>query len=43
MLQEKLERKVADTEIFDFLGARCDQLVFNVMQQIEARDKTNNL
>ena len=43
MLQEKLERKVADTEIFDFLGARCDQLVFNVMQQIEAQDKTNNL
>lgn len=39
MLQEEIERKVSDTEIFNFLGERCDRLVFSVMQLInEARD-----
>ncbi|MDR8389951.1 RNA polymerase sigma factor [Aliifodinibius sp. S!AR15-10] len=38
MLQEEIERKVSDTEIFNFLGERCDRLVFSVMQLInEAR------
>lgn len=34
MLQDELERTVADTEVFNFLGERCDRLVFNVMSKI---------
>ena len=34
MLQEEIERKVSDTEIFNFLGKQCDQLVYNVMRKI---------
>lgn len=35
MLREELEKEVADVEIFDFLGERCDRLVFNVMEKIQ--------
>lgn len=35
MVQDELEKSVADTEIFNFLGERCDRLVFNVMNLIE--------
>lgn len=35
MVQDELEKNVSDTEIFNFLGERCDRLVFNVMHLIE--------
>jgi RNA polymerase sigma-70 factor (ECF subfamily) len=35
MIREEVEQEVGEVEIFDFLGKRCDQLVFNVMQQID--------
>lgn len=34
MVQDELEKNVSDTEIFNFLGERCDRLVFNVMRKI---------
>lgn len=34
MLQEEIERTVSDTDIFNFLGTRCDRLVFNIMREI---------
>lgn len=34
MLQGEIERRVADTEIFNFLGEDCDRLVFDVMEEI---------
>lgn len=34
-VQQKLEQTVADTEIFNFLGNRCDRLVYSVMQEIK--------
>lgn len=35
MLSEELRRNINDTEIFDFMGERCDLLVLNVMMAIE--------
>lgn len=35
MVKDKLENSVADTEIFNFMGERCDRLVFNVMRLIQ--------
>jgi RNA polymerase sigma-70 factor (ECF subfamily) len=37
-VQDKLTRKVADAEIFNFLGERCDRLVFSVMRRIENKN-----
>jgi RNA polymerase sigma-70 factor (ECF subfamily) len=34
MLQEEIERTVSDTDIFNFLGTRCDRLVFNIMRKL---------
>lgn len=34
MIQEEIENEVVDAEIFNFLGERCDRLVFNVMKTI---------
>lgn len=35
MIQQELEKRVADTEIFEFMGERCDQLVYRVMHLIQ--------
>ena len=37
-IRKKLEEKVADTSIFNFLGARCDRMVSLVMKKIEHED-----
>ncbi|MEX0905995.1 MAG: RNA polymerase sigma factor [Balneolaceae bacterium] len=34
MVREDLEKSVADTEIFNFLGKECDQIVYRVMNII---------
>lgn len=34
MIKDDLERKVAETEIFDFLGRQCDLMVYRVMRSI---------
>lgn len=36
MLREHLVRSVADAEVFNFLGERCDRIVFNVMHKISS-------
>ena len=41
MIRKEREKEVVDVDFFDFLGERCDRLVFNVMQQIEAQNKAN--
>jgi RNA polymerase sigma-70 factor (ECF subfamily) len=35
MLRKKLERRVATTDIFNFLGMRCDRVVFRVMKSLK--------
>ncbi len=37
MLQEEVKREVGEAEIFDFMGERCDRLVYNVMRQIQSQ------
>lgn len=38
MLRDSLERKVKDTEIFVFLGERCDTIVQTVMTEIYTQE-----
>lgn len=33
-LRDSLEKKVSDTDIFNFLGVRCDNMVYAVMKQL---------
>ncbi|MDX1640585.1 MAG: RNA polymerase sigma factor [Balneolaceae bacterium] len=35
-IREKLEERVANTDIFNFLGAECDRMVFRVMKKIKS-------
>ena len=35
-IQKKLEEKVADTDVFNFFGRRCDQIVYLVMKKIKS-------
>lgn len=37
LIQEALNQKLSETEIFDFMGKRCDMLVYQVILQISRR------
>lgn len=38
MISELLNHNLSDVEIFDFLGPRCDVVVYSVMKQIESME-----